>query len=113
MSADGGVVSLEREKRKDGPEADHLELRFEPIEGTGSGVLGVHRPPGPTGQADRLLTIFLENFAATGATKSELRAVAELPSASFHRAINVLVEGGYLANTGTAQRAFYVRGEAA
>jgi hypothetical protein len=38
-----GVFTLEREKRKDGPEVDHHELKIDPISGTGSAVISVHR----------------------------------------------------------------------
>lgn len=38
---EGVMVVLNREKRKDGPALDRHQLRFDPIEGTGSGVVGV------------------------------------------------------------------------
>ncbi len=41
---DGGVVTLERTKRRDGPESDHHELKLDPIDGTGSAAH--FSPPG-------------------------------------------------------------------
>ncbi|CAM3209506.1 AAA family ATPase [Mycobacterium colombiense] len=106
VNADCGMISLEREKRKDGPEADHHELRLELIEGTGSGVISIHRLGGQTDRADRLMSTFVHHFGQTGATKADLRAVADMPSATFHRAVNDLLKQGALANTGTEKRPF-------
>lgn len=107
VSADGGTTVLEREKRKDGPQDDRHELRLDLVEGTGSGVMSAHRGHEQNGQAHRLLTIFVENFTATGASKADLRAVADMPPSTFHRAINELVQSGELINSGTAARPFY------
>jgi hypothetical protein len=38
---EGAMVVLKREKRKDGQPLDRHQLRFDPIDGTGSGVVGV------------------------------------------------------------------------
>lgn len=111
VDADCGIINLDREKRKDGPEADSHELRFEQIEGTGSGVIGVHRGRGQASQVDRLLSIFDQHFATTGASKADLRAVADMASSTFHRAVNTLVQSGDLVNTGTDKQPFYKRGE--
>jgi len=53
---DGGVSILEREKRKDGPSVDRHELKFNPIEGTASGAISVHRGGGQIERADKLLS---------------------------------------------------------
>jgi hypothetical protein len=44
---DGGVITLTREKRKDGPEHDRHELKLDPVKGTNSAVISVHRGVGP------------------------------------------------------------------
>lgn len=104
---DDGAIVLEREKRKDGPLNDLHRLRLDPIEGTGSCAISVHRSGGQTERADKLLSIFVHHFADTGASKSELRAIAEMPPATFHRALSDLVKNGDLINIGTDKRPFY------
>ncbi|MGV0795955.1 AAA family ATPase [Mycolicibacterium elephantis] len=108
VATDGGTIRLDREKRKDGPEDDRHELKLDPIEGTGSVAINVHRDRGHSGCAGHLLSAFVHHFAESGATKSELRNVAELPSSSFHRALNELLTSGSLTNTGTDKRPFYL-----
>jgi AAA domain len=110
VTEDGGAITLDREKRKDGPTADQRTLRLEPM--AESCVVGVHRD-GPhldmTGRAERLLAVFETHFANTGATKAQLRDVAEMNPATFYRALNDLLERGALVNTGTTARPFYER----
>ncbi len=108
---DGGVVTLNREKRKDGPEADVHTLKLSLIEGSGSGVVeasnlstwGVDKPE----RADKLLSTFVHHFSQTGASKAELRKVAEMPDATFYRAVSDLLKCGDLINEGTSKRPFY------
>ena len=107
---DGAVVVLNREKRKDGPEYDRHELRLDPVKGTESVALSVHRGGGQTDRADKLLSTFVHHFAAAGASKAELRNLAEMPSATFHRALSDLLKAGDLVNHGTDQRPFYKQG---
>jgi hypothetical protein len=116
---DGAAVILEREKRKDGPQVDSHRLQLDLIDGTESGVIGVSRGHEQSGQTHKLLTTFVHNFATTGASKADLRAVADMSPATFHRAINALLQSGDLINTGTDKRPFYtyqfekpMRGEA-
>ena len=104
---DGAVVILNREKRKDGPEYDRHDLRLDPIVGTESAAISVHRGGGQTERADKLLSTFVQHFGATGASKAELRNVAEMATATFHRALTDLVKSGQLINHGTDQRPFY------
>jgi hypothetical protein len=107
---DHGVVTLEREKRKDGPSDDRHELFLDLIPGTRSGVLNVHlevRGVDKSSRADRLMSTFVQNFVSTGATKAELRLVAGMPPVTFHRAINDLLESGRIINTGTDKRPHY------
>ena len=77
-SRDGAVIVLDREKRKDGPEHDHHQFIIDPIEGTGSAVISVHREGGQTDRGKQLLSTFVHHFNATGATKTELRSVADM-----------------------------------
>lgn len=102
-----GSATLTREKRKDGPLEDVHHLAFVPVEGTGSGVADVRIPDLGTGADGKLFSHFITNFAATGASKAELRASAGLPTASFYRALNALVKDGALINSGTERRPFY------
>ena len=109
---DGAVILLERKKRKDGPEHDRHELKLDPIQGTNSAVLGVDRRVDKPERADRLLSTFIHHFVHTGASKADLRKVAEMPDATFFRAISDLLECGDLINDGTEKRPFYkVAGE--
>ena len=77
------------------------------IPGTGSAVISVHRGSGQTNAAARLLSTFLSMFSQTGATKAELRNVADMPPATFFRALSELVKSGELINEGTDARPFY------
>jgi hypothetical protein len=107
-SRDGAVVTLDREKRRDGPELDRHRLRFDAVAGSGSGVLSAVSGAMSAGDsADKLLSAFVRHFGATGATKSELRLVAAMAPATFHRAVNALVNRGDLINTGTDKLPFY------
>lgn len=104
---DEGAIVLTREKRKDGPLNDIHRLKLDPIDGSGSCVISVHRTGGQTERADKLLSTFVHHFMDTGASKAELRAIAEMPPATFHRALSDLVKSGGLVNTGTDKRPFY------
>lgn len=104
---DAAVITLEREKRKDGPEHDHHEFKLDPIPGTNSVAISVHRGVDKPERADRLLSIFVHHFSTTGASKAELRNVAELPNATFARALDDLVRCGDLVNEGSDKRPFY------
>ena len=57
-----------------------------------------------------LMSAFLSAFEATGASKADLRGVANMPNASFARSLNALVSAGALVNHGTDQRPFYRAG---
>lgn len=107
QDADEGAIVLNREKRKDGPLHNLHRLKLDPIEGTGSCTISVHRGVDKSERSDRLLSIFVQHFVHTGASKAELRNVAEMPSSTFHRALSDLVKCGDLINTGTEKRPFY------
>ncbi|WP_333894513.1 AAA family ATPase [Mycolicibacterium gadium] len=104
---DGGVILLNRTKRKDGPEHDRHELKIDPIVGTGSAAISVHRGVDKPERADKLLSTFVHHFSHTGASKSELRLVSDMPPATFHRALSDLLKSGDLVNEGTDKRPFY------
>ena len=104
---DGAIITLDREKRKDGPEFDRHQFVIDPIEGTSSAVISVHRGGEQTDRANRLLFTFVHHFAESGASKSELRLVADMDPATFYRAVSDLLESGDLINVGTDQRPFY------
>lgn len=106
-SRDARAIVVNREKRKDGPEGDRHELKIDPIDGTGSAVLSTFRASTQTDRGDKLLAIFLHHFAATGASKAELRTVADMAPATFHRAVSDLLGTGQIENTGTDKRPFY------
>jgi len=58
-------------------------------------------------RADKLLSTFVHHFVHTGASKAELRLVADMPPATFHRALSDVLESGDLVNEGTDKRPFY------
>jgi hypothetical protein len=107
LTRDDGVIVLDREKRKDGPRADRHEVKINPVPGTASCVITLHRGVEKPPRAEALLSTFLHHFSTTGATKSELRAVSDLTEGTFYRALSDLVKCGDLVNEGTAKRPFY------
>jgi AAA domain len=96
VTRDAGVITLEREKRKDGPSNDRHELRLDPIDGTGSATISVHRGGGQTPRAQQLLSTFVHHFGAVGATRAGLEKVANMPHATFARTFHELVKSGEL-----------------
>jgi hypothetical protein len=108
VNRDGAAIILDREKRKDGPPVDRHELKLDVIEGTGSAIISVHRGVNKPERAGRLLSTFVQHFAQTGATKAELRNVADMDPATFYRALSDLLESTDLVNTGTDKRPYYI-----
>lgn len=104
---------LTNEKRKDAPRSAPITLGLDSVPEAGSAVLKVVR-----GAADKiisaqtLMSAFVSAFAVSGASKAELRTVAAMPSASFHRALNACLEDGLLVNEGSDARPFYRLGAA-
>ena len=108
-SRDETLIELTREKRKDGPEHDHHLLKVDPITGTKSAVMSIYREGVQTDRGAALLSIFVQNFEATGASKSELRTVAMgagMPNMTFYRALDDLLKTGKLTNDGTVKRPY-------
>ncbi|GAA4292951.1 AAA family ATPase [Mycobacterium paraffinicum] len=107
VTADGAAIILDREKRKDGPQLDRHELQLELVPECHSGYISVHRVGGHSGSADKLLSVYVQHFGETGASKAELRHTADMANATFHRALNELLKSGKLVNTGTDKRTHY------
>ena len=93
-----------REKRKDGPLDDVHDLRIDPVPGTESCVVTVHRGGGQSPRGDKLLSTFVQHFEATGATKAELEKIAGMTHGTFTRAFNDLVKSGDLVPDNPAHR---------
>jgi hypothetical protein len=110
-SRDEGHISLTREKRKDGPEMDSHLLKLDPIEGTGSCCLSSSHLSETTSRTATLRLIMSQHFRLSGATSTQLRQLAvddgPMSRAAFYRAVDDLLESGWLINTGTARRPFY------
>ena len=107
MLAEGRTINLNREKRKDGPIRDMHTLCIDPVEGTKSCVISLHRGVEKPQRAEALLATFLHHFSTTGATKSELRLVSDMSDGTFYRALSDLLQSGDLVNEGTDKRTFY------
>lgn len=104
-----GVITLQCEKRKDGPDTDRHQLRLASIEGTDSCVIesasdvDVDIPAA----AEKLKKIFTTMFAETGAGSGELRSVAveqEMTSSELFEGRQRLIETEWLMNVGTGAR---------
>ena len=108
---DEGLLTLTREKRKDGPENDHHLLKLDPMPGTESCVISVSRASETNDRAGKLLSHFRSHFAGIGATATQLLSVVDMPRSTFYRALSDLVKRGDLVNTGTDQRPFYKEDE--
>jgi len=113
---DAQEVTLKMTKRKDGPLVHDMKLRLDPVEYTSSAVIVAATTSGGadifadiSGSSQKILSAYMSAFSETGATKADLRKIADMPTASFHRGLNALVEKGELINTGTDKRPFYKR----
>ncbi|MFL6137596.1 MAG: AAA family ATPase [Frankiaceae bacterium] len=113
ISGDPNRLTLERTKRKDGPRHDRHMLALDPVLASCVVVSNRHGHESERTENERkLLSAFLDHFADTGASKSELRSIVKMPSSSFHRALKSLVRRGDLVNTGTDTATHYRTGEA-
>jgi hypothetical protein len=106
------TVTLDREKRRDGPQNDRHTLRLDQVDGTESGVISAHTEPPErnTDRMDVLMGIFVAHFSAEGASRSELLRVAVesgMSEATFRRALNDLLNHRDLISDGTASRSHY------
>ncbi|MFP3464574.1 AAA family ATPase [Leifsonia sp. SIMBA_070] len=107
IDKDGDLFRLHRTKRKDGPMEDERSFELIPVEDTSSVVLSVRWGADMTNNAKTLLSILVQDFGASGATKAELRSVSNMASSSFFRAVKSLTEQGLIRNTGTDARPHY------
>jgi predicted ATP-dependent serine protease len=108
VEGDGQLMRVERTKRKDGPLEDVHQLSIRRREGSDSAVIRCLSAVKPrSSNQDRMLSAFVSAFGSTGATKTELRHIVDMPPATFHRAISALVREGKLINSGTEKRPFY------
>lgn len=111
VTEDGGVITLDRDKRKDGPRDDEHTLRLGSI--AESCVVNAYRdgPQLMPERAEQLLTVFRTHFAHTGASRAELREVAGMQKTTFYRALDDALDSGQLANISTQARPFYELGK--
>lgn len=100
-------LTLARTKRKDGPQADTMHLRFHPVPGTSSGVVESQTAVGISHSQGELLSHFRSHFSATGASRSMVRDSLSMSSSTFYRTVNALVSEGMLINEGTDKQPFY------
>lgn len=101
-------LRLSRTKRKEGPREDEHQLRLSSIGASCvllESVRGQDRVS--TDSERRLLAAVADTFADTLASKAELRTVAAMPPATFHRALNALVRRGAIGQHGSEQRPLY------
>jgi len=112
VALDGALITVDREKRKDGPRHDTHRLKLSPVESAGSAIIEVVSPTDfevrQAGRGVSLLSHFQSHFAHTGATSTQLLEVSAMPKATFYRALSDLIESGELINTGTDRRPFYI-----
>jgi hypothetical protein len=106
---DGQAITLDRQKRKDGPETDSHQLKLSQIEGTGSCVIELHRVTATTDRGQALSCTYDTYFAATGCTPTQLLEVSGMAKHTFYRAVSDLLKAGELINTGSDKRPFYRR----
>jgi len=110
VKGDAGLLELRRDKRKDGPCEDLHRLRLKVV--MDSCVLEnlsvdlADMAP----RAGELMSAFMSAFGAIGASKAELRAVADQPAATYARSLKTLVQQGLLVNVASDQRPFYKPG---
>lgn len=110
----GNGVTLTCKKQKDAPEGDRHTLRLLPIDGTDSCVIDAVTGRDAQEDADAialLKRIMSQMFADTGVSNSELRTVATeqgMTPVTLAQARAELLRTGWLTNTGTGPRPFWV-----
>lgn len=110
IKGDPQLLELRRDKRKDGPRDDLHQLRLKIV--LDSCVLEnvSANPADMAPRAAALMSAFMSAFGTIGASKAELRTVADQPPATFARSVKALVQQGLLLNVGTDQRPYYKPG---
>lgn len=105
---DARVVRLSRTKRKDGPREDEHQVQLRIIPGAESGCTEVAgSSEGLTAAAEKLWAAYEDVFSGRRVSKAELRNTADMPPASFHRGLTVLLQTGRLVQEGTDSRPIY------
>ena len=99
-TGDATAMKLTRTKRKDGEADDLLAMSLRKVGDSGVLEIGLAAAD-TTPNEQKLLAVMVESFSRSTATKSELRKAADLPSASFHRALNTLLVQGAVVDVGT------------
>ncbi len=108
---DGYNLRVSRTKRKDGPREDVLNLQFQEVRGTGSGVLVPQSAlADASSHENTILAAMREMFAETGASASALMDVCGMASTTFYRARGNLLRRHVLEVRG--QRLFLVDSQA-
>jgi hypothetical protein len=110
---DDSLVHLERIKRKDGPEDDHLEFKFYPMDHTESGIL--IKPGERLGtwketatNADRIMLLFKDRFYwLGGASLKDLAEGSGLARSSVTHGLSILVRTGRLVRVGNGPASRY------
>jgi hypothetical protein len=95
IEGDAQLLQLKRTKRKDGPVDDLIRLRLNTV--LDSVVVSSHTGLENSGNETLLLSILHSHFSALDdPSTSVLMQAAELPTTSFYRALNALVNKGFV-----------------
>lgn len=115
-SVENGRITLEREKRKDGPVDDVHKLRIEPVDGTESAVVSLGGVADSLTRADRLFAIICQKSATSGIADAQLKTFAQAAGMSertYMRGRDDLLKDGRVVNIGTAKKKLLVMGPTA
>lgn len=105
-----GAITVVSEKQKDGPRFPSIDLAAHMM--AGSLVLrSVAQTSTGLDRADDLLELLCQVSATEAIPTAQLRSMAEkeldIPSRTYYRFVNGLVEKGFAENLGTVKRAVY------
>jgi hypothetical protein len=115
-SYDGGIVSLNCTKQKDGAEFATITARPEIVQ-VGetpdmTSIANCHEPVAVsdlTGESEKLvLAVLGSSFGSTGASATQLLKASELSERTFYRVREALVNKGLIVNIGSKARTRYV-----
>ena len=107
VNLDGGVIELDREKRKDGPQLDSHRLKLDPVDGTRSAVVGVSRGGEQNDRAAKVLSHVLSTFPDGFYPSQLLSTLEDTGKTTFYKALSELAQRGQIVNSGTDKRPFY------
>lgn len=104
-------LTLQREKRKDGPTPDRLRLMLSKVPYTESMIIERLGDQEIDSKARELLTAYLMHFRATGGcTTTQLQEVCGMSKSTFYWARDKLVKAGELVNARKPPQTWWVRG---